>query len=247
MEITERELRDMAATVDEAHHEAMAVFREQTADLHHDVTHSRRRFLKGTVAGAGVAGAALAIGPTFAPTNRLLPKAGAQGLTDADIAAFAESVELAAVAAYNMAAGVLSPATKPVAMLFAQHHQEHAGAFAALAGEAATGAPNNALVTALTPQLQGIKNEKMALDFAFVLENQAASTYAFGLTALMSPDAVSGAATILPIESMHAGVLGAANGKDLPGIFLTGAFLLAEVGDGTDPKKGLDPAVFPVG
>lgn len=243
MEITHHELKGMVADVDDLHHDAMRTFREETGELHLSASRSsRRRFLAGTAA----TGAALAIGPVFAPTHRLLSPAAAQGISDVDVAVFAESVELAAVAAYQMAAGVLSAGTRPVGELFAQHHQDHAEAFAALAGDAATGEPNAALVTALTPTLEGIDSEQAALDFAFVLENQAAATYAFGLTVLTLPEAVKGTSTILPVESAHAGVLGAALGKELAGMFPTGAFIPAQVGDGSDPNQGLDPAQFPV-
>lgn len=243
MEISHRELRAMAADVDDMHHEAMKTFKEETAELHlASARSSRRSFL----AGAGLAGAALVAGPVFAPSSRLLARAGAQGVTDVDVAVFAESVELAAVAAYGMAAGVLSAGTKPVGEMFAKHHQDHAAAFAALTGGKATGKANAALVTALTPALSAIKDEKAALDFAFTLENQAAETYAFALTVLAVPDAIKGTATILPVESAHAGVLGAALAKDLAAMFPTGGFITAQVGDGSDIKKGLDPAKFPV-
>gem|GEM_PF-6513314 len=51
-------------------------------------------------------------------------------------------------------------------------------------------------------------------------------------------------ATILPIEAQHAVVLGLALGKDVTAVFPTGAFESASLGDGSDPLKGLDPAVF---
>jgi hypothetical protein len=244
VEISHSELRQMASTVDDMHHEAMESFAEETAELHFDAAgSSRRRF----ITGAAMGGAAMAVGSAFVPVSSLLAPAGATvAVTDADIAVFAESVELAAVAAYGMAAPVLSAATKDVATLFQSHHQAHAEAFASLSGGKATGKPNAKLVTALTPMLTAIKDEAGALEFAFVLENQAASTYAFALTVLMDKAAYSGTATILPIESAHAGVLGAALGKQLDAIFPTGAFIAAEVGDGTDVKKGIDPAIYPV-
>ena len=201
----------------------------------------RRRFLKR----AGAGGAIVAVGSMFAPSG-FLPFAGAQSFTDEDLAAFAQSIELAAVAAYGMAAAALSSATKPVGQLFATHHQQHADAFGAVAGSKAVKGPNQALVTALTPALQAVKDEKGALELAFGLENQAAETYAFGLTAATGSDAVSGMATILPIEAEHAAILGVALGMSVPDIFVNGAFESAAVGDGSSIKKGLDPSVFPV-
>ena len=97
----------------------------------------------------------------------------------------------------------------------------------------------------MTPTLQAIKDETGALEFAFMLENQAAYTYAAALTLLQDPAYAAATATILPIEAQHAVVLGLALGKSVNDVFPTGAFESASLGDGTDPLKGLDPAVFP--
>jgi rubrerythrin len=168
----------------------------------------------------------------------------AAGLDDQSIAGYAQSVELAAVAAYTAAAPVLSAATLPVAQLFMMHHTQHAAAFGAVAGSKAVTAPNKALIAAVTPALQAIKDEMGALEFAFMLENQAAYTYAAALTLLQDPAYAAATATILPIEAQHAVVLGLALGKPVTAVFPTGAFESASLGDGTDPLKGLDPAVF---
>ena len=243
MEIEARALRRMARDVDERHHQAMATFQDEVREGHRAlVATGRRRFLTRI----GLGGAAVATAGMFAP-SAILPFATAQSFTDEDLAAFAQSVELAAVAAYEMAAAALSPATKPVGQLFATHHQQHADAFGAVAGSKAVDAPNQALVTALTPALQAVKDEKSALELAFGLENQAAATYAFGLTAAAGSDAIAGMATILPIEAEHAAILGVALGRSVPEIFVNGAFESAAVGDGGDIGQGLDPATFPVG
>ena len=244
MEISSTELRALARDVDDRQHDAMRTFTEETRELHRDV--GRRRFLGSAATSAVVGGTALALGSAWLP-NGFLSAAGAQAITDEDLAAFAQSVELAAVAAYGMAAPALSDATKPVATLFAQHHQAHAAAFGALAGAKAQTAPNAKLVTALTPALQAVKDETGALTLAFQLENQAAETYAFGLTVATGIPAASGMATILPIEQEHAAVLAIALGKGPADVFINGAFVAAAVGDGTDIKKGIDPTVFPVG
>ena len=167
-------------------------------------------------------------------------------LDDQSIAGYAQSVELAAVAAYTAAAPVLSAGTLPVAQLFMKHHQQHADAFGAVAGSKAVAAANKTLVTAVTPALQAIKNEMDALEFAFMLENQAAYTYAAALTLLQDAAYAAATATILPIEAQHAVVLGLALGKEVTAVFPTGAFESASLGDGSDPLKGLDPAVFTI-
>ncbi len=249
MEISAKELRQMAGAVDEKHRAVMKTFREETAELHLDTVHtSRRGFLRRAGTTAGVGGAALAFGPALVPVTGLLASANAspRALTDVDIAQYAQSVELAAVAVYGMAGGVLSAGVKPVGELFAKHHQDHADAFGSLAGDKAVKAPNAKLVAAVTPLLQAIKTETDALNLAFVIENQAAATYAFALTVLTVPAAIAGTATILPIEAEHAAILGAALKMDFAGLFPNGAFEAASVGAAGDPKTGLDPAKYPV-
>lgn len=187
---------------------------------------------------------------TFADETRELHRSlyrsrrSASGLDDQTIAGYAQSVELAAVAAYTAAAPVLSAGTLPVAQLFMMHHQQHADAFGAVAGAKAVSVPNKTLIAAVTPTLQAIKDEMGALEFAFTLEGQAAYTYAAALTLLQDPAYAAATATILPIEAQHQVVLGLALGKDVTAVFPTGAFESASLGDGADPLKGLDPAVF---
>ncbi len=175
------------------------------------------------------------------PVSSLLPAAGAQGLDDQAIAVFAQSVELAAVEAYKAGAPLLSPETLPVAQLFLGHHQEHADAFGSLAGDAATNAPNAALLEALQPTLAGLSDEAGVLTFAKGVEDQAGATYAFALTALQSPEAASGTATILPVESAHSAALAMALGLGPDEWFPFGAFESADI------ANGLDPNVFPAG
>lgn len=249
MEITAKELRQMASTVDDMHRDAMQTFREETADLHLDASRSTRRNALKTAGIAGIAGIALTAAPAMIPVSSLLSAASAQGLTDADIAVFAESVELAAVAIYSDpdVGKLLTPEVAQVAQLFASHHSDHAGAFAALAGGKATGTANKSIVDLYTMTLKPkVMSMADALGLAQVVENQAAATYAFALTALQSADAAAGTATILPIEAMHAVVLGLALGQSPADQFPNGAFEAATVGAIGDPKVGIDPAKYPV-
>jgi rubrerythrin len=242
--ITARELRHLASDVDDMHRESMSSFKEEAAELH---LASRRGFLK--KAGVAGAGGALLTTVGFGPLGRMLPAAAAQGLTDTVIAGYAQSVELAAVAAYTAAAGALPDAVRPVGELFASHHQDHADAFGAVAGDDAQPEPNAALVELVTPTLEMVAGGGVPLEdilrFARTLENQAAYTYAFALTALSDPAYAAATSTILPVETAHATVLSIAAGDtDFESLFPTGAFEVATVGDGTDPLAGLDPAVF---
>jgi len=234
MELTQQELAHLADEVDHVHHEGMRHFHEEVAEVHLDVARANRRRL--VAVGAGAVAAPLLLSGIAAARRR--------AYTDEQIAGYAQSVELAAVAAYGMAAPLLSAATAPVAQLFMSHRQQHADAFGSVAGASKASGPNQKLVAAVTPTLQGLKDENGALEFAFTLEGQAAYTYAAALTLLQDPAYAKATSTILPIEAQHQVVLGLALGKALTDVFPTGAFESTALGDGTDPKAGLDPATF---
>jgi hypothetical protein len=257
VEISAKQLRQMASDVDDLHHQAMRDFAEATSEVHHQVAQrSRRRFVRS--AGLATAGGALlaASGGSLLPSLGLGGVAAAQGLSDTAIAGYAQSVELAAVAAYTAAAPALKGDPLAVAQLFLSHHQQHADAFGKVAGKDARPDANPKVVAAVKPTLDtvaaAVKDGKAGtaeltasvLEFARVLENQAAYTYAAALTALSDAQYAAATSTILPIEAQHATVLAIALGKGTDAMFPTGAFESAAFGNGTDPKAGLDPAVF---
>jgi len=252
VQISAKELRHMASDVDDMHHEAMRSITEETSELHLSVAQRSRRSFVRNAGLAGVGGTLLSVGGGLVPFTRLAGAAAAQdALTDTQIAGYAQSVELAAVAAYSAAAPKLSGDVLAVATMFAGHHQDHADAFGSVAGDDARPEANPALVDAVTPTLEMVgaaePSEELTgqiLEFARVLENQAAYTYAAGLTLLQDPAFSAATSTILPIEAQHATVLALALGKGPEDWFPTGAFESASLGDGTDPKAGLDPAVF---
>ena len=206
MQISSRQLQRLVADVDQQHRASMASMPKEISELH-SVTRSLRS-----------------------------PRAG--GLDDGAIAAFAESVELAAVAAYTAAAKsglVTTKAVLDAATAFAGHHQEHAAAFGAAAGAAATKKANAKLLDAVGAQLAAAKDEKGILEIAFGLENAAAATYLFALGALTSKGALQLTASILPVEAQHAVVLGTVLGKSATDIFP----------NFETQSAALDPAKFP--
>ena len=240
MEISERELRQMAAAVDEQHRDGMSTMASDIAELHAETrryrTRSRRSLLRSGVLGAG----AVTIGGSVLSFASLLPAAAQEKppeLADDDIAAFAESVELAAVEAYRaaVATGKLQSPVLEVATMFAGHHAEHAKAFGGAAGSKASGKANPKLLEAIGGQLKAAKDPKAILGVAFDLENAAAATYMFALGALKSRAALALTASVLPVESQHAVVLGTALAKTPDD--LIPAFETAE--------KAIDPAKFP--
>lgn len=215
--------RRAAHEVDDLHRAGMRSLPDELAEVHLGETGrrlaaGRRRFLQQV----GLGGVALTLGSSLLPASRLLPAAWGQEdeegapLDDLTIAIFAEQVELAAAAAYQVAAetGLLDATAVEVGTLFAEHHADHAGAFAALAGDQATGVPNDALLDAFGPMIIEAADQGEILDVAFQLEQGAASTYHFAL-GVLGADAAAVVSTIMPIEAQHAVVLGGVLGKDI--------------------------------
>jgi hypothetical protein len=178
--------------------------------------------------------------PSQTPSPTIAP-------ADADFAAWAESIELALVTIYNQAMPRLTADNVATASRFRDHHQDHAGAYATLAAAKATGKANSALIFTTAPAVQALADQPSALNYLIGLENQMAETYAYNLNLLTSTDVYSRVVTTLPIESQHAAVLGSVLGLPVDSMFITGPFENATVGDGTDPRRGFDVAVFPLG
>lgn len=195
----------------------------------------RRSFL-----GRLTLGGAVSVGAVLVPSRRFLPIASAQSGGDEGLAAFAESVELVAVAAYDVGSGLLSEDLAPVLRTFQDHHAEHAEAWAVVADQAAAGEPNEALLAALTPAIEAFSTQHEVLQFARDLENQFAITFGHLLTLLSGDGAVAAAAAILPVEASHAAELSYELDTGPAGWFPSGAF------ESTDIALGIDPAVFPV-
>jgi rubrerythrin len=237
-----RRLRLLADEVDEEHRAAMASL---PAEIERKVL--GRRSLVGAAFGgvaAGVAGAAVAIpslaaaqestttvssasttsaaatststATTVAPTTTTAPP---QQPSNADkvLMAFAQSLELALVAAYGTAAAEkkLDASVATVFATFASHHREHGQSFAAYAGKAATGTANQTLVADLTRRLRAARDQADVLRIALEVEQAAAASYASAIGQLEGTDPSTVVAAILPIEASHAVVIGEALGLDI--------------------------------
>ena len=114
MQISAKELRHLASDVDDMHHEVMSTFKEEAAELHLEAGSQRRGAASSRRPDSPVPAATLlAVGGPLSPLGRFFP-AAAQGLTDTVIAGYAQSVELAAVAAYTAAAPALPADVRPV-------------------------------------------------------------------------------------------------------------------------------------
>lgn len=205
---------EAVAENDEQHHDSMRTIDGDIRELHAETRKavggaSRRDFL----IRSAVATTAVTIGSQVLPMGSLFTgTAAAQALTDADIAAFAASIEYTAVAAYKAAGASGKVTTKAVAdaaTTFGAQHKAHGDAFAgASGGRIAKDTANKTLLASLSTQLGQAANETDVVELAFMVENAAAATYQFAMGALKDVNALTLVASILPIEAGHAAVLG---------------------------------------
>jgi hypothetical protein len=194
-----------------------------------ETSESRRGFLRGV----GLAAASVTIGAAVLSVTDLFSAADAQEATllDPDLAAFAQTVELAAVAAH----GLFRPRlTRPAAVAAST-------AFAGVAGKLATSKPNVKLLQTVVDQLHGARNEDAVIKMAYDLENGLAATHLFLLSELRAPGVLHTAASILPVESQHAVTFGTILGRPL--IELTAPDAKGLGFESED--KHIDPANFP--
>lgn len=211
-------LRSAVADIDDRHHEGMRTMAADIGALQAETRRAvggatRREFL----VRSGLAAAGVTLGTINLSLGSLWSPALGQELDDPTIAAFAASVEFAAVAAYGAAAtsGKLTGPVLETAKTFSTHHQQHGDAFAGASAGKATKDPNRTLLNALGPQVSAAKDATAILELAYTVENAAASTYLFALQALKSEEAMKLTASILPVEAGHAVVLGMVLGYKL--------------------------------
>ena len=223
-------LHKLTEDVDRQHRAGMAGIHQHFETAHFSVDDadkvaSRRQFLRraGTTAvmvGAvavplsGIASAAWAQDDGMGTT----PDAGAGNgsgascptdpvdmtVSDEQIVIFAESVERAAVAAYQLVLEqpVLGTAPSESSRIFASHHGDHAEALRCLLGGPEQ-APNEALVAALVPQITESATENGLIEILLQIEAGAAATYFAALGSLETPAVAGAASTILPVEAQH--------------------------------------------
>lgn len=199
----------------------------------------RRGFLQriGTIGALGALGAVVIGARPLGAADAAPPSAPTAD--DVSLLAWAQSLELAAVAAYGIAidSKKLDAATGAVAALFQDHHRQHAAAMGALAGKQSVGTANQAVVDAVAPSFTKASSAREVLKAAYDLENIAAATYLSALGVLTGTNGAAAVASIQPIEARHATVLGQV--LELNVGELVGAFDLYD-------RKALDPAKFPI-
>jgi hypothetical protein len=156
---------------------------------------------------------------------------------DAEIAAFAESIELALVDSYELAKTKLTTAEVVAAAdEFRDHHSQHAVAFAATAGRRATGRANPKLAEDLGAAVLAAADEDETMAVLFDAENALSSTYLAAVGAFGAKEARELAASVLAVEGGHAAVFGLVIDRSTETVFP-----IFET-----PDRAFDPDEYPV-
>jgi hypothetical protein len=222
LQIDRRRLTELTEEVDQLHHESMRTIRDELGEAHLGESaagfrSNRRRFLTRMAAG----GAVLTAGSMIAPLAGLVPAASAAD-GDLDMIRFMASVELALVEVYRAAGetGKLGADVSDAISMFGSHHQEHADALNAVIGETGTVTePNKRLRDQYRQMIQSAADQDAVLDVVYGLEEAVASTYLVTVGELTDSTDAAALATVLPVESQHATVLGTLLDND-PGSYL---------------------------
>ena len=233
--ISESSLTNMTRDLDEAHREAVPVMRTRAAEFSEELadTGQAPRLLgrRGLLIGAGGIGVTLALAAcssgsssTSGTSSTSSAAAGASGSSsgayagDLKVVALATALENQAVGAYQAALtaatagklGTVPPAVATFAKTAMSQHQDHAKVWNAVLSGAGmstiTGVPlsNQAQVT---KALGAVTTVGGVANLALELENQAAQTYLFAAGNVSSAAGISTAASIAPVEAMHAAIL----------------------------------------
>jgi hypothetical protein len=150
---------------------------------------------------------------TTAPAASATTAAAAAASGDVTILRTASSIEELAVAAYQTAIDsglVKTAAIGDAAKLFQSQHKEHSAQFQA-ATKAAGGTPftmpNPAVLAAIKPMVDALKDEKGVVALAFELETAAAQSYQSYVGTFTDPKLNPAIMAVGGVEARHAAVL----------------------------------------
>jgi hypothetical protein len=136
---------------------------------------------------------------------------------DAEAAAFAAGVELAAITLYREAVRSkrLDETAASVCNHFVRHHGDHAASFNDLLDQPVAGEGNPSILATFLPMLDGAENQRAVLDVVHGLEEMMAATHLDALGVLTDQGAAGSTATIHGVECQHAVVIGTLLGRPL--------------------------------
>jgi hypothetical protein len=235
MAISETELRSLTRDLDDMHNESMIDVRRSMAAGSERVSSvagsvaNRRSFLVGGAAVLGTAvlaacGSSSSGGTPAAGTSPTTSGGGSKYTGDLKVVALAAALENLAVAGYGLALtnagkhkyGKVPPAIADFIATARKQHADHASAWNGVLVK--SGLPK-VTTTPLTiaagavRSLTAAKTIPAVADIALNLENAAAETYVFATANVMDAGGIATAASIAPVEAMHAAILSFVLGK----------------------------------
>lgn len=227
MAISEAELSSMTAELDMLHKETFPGVHKTLGEFSANLAHlnrkpaARRTFLLGM-------GGAVAVGTLAAcsssktsssdTTAGSSPAPGGTYTGDLKVVALAAALENLAVTAYQGALtmatagkfGAVPPAVGTFVTVAMAQHKDHSAAWNAVLKSAGkptiSGAPLTITATEVA-KLQAAKSIPDVAKLALSLENAAAETYTFAAENVTDAGGIMTAATIQPVETMHAAIL----------------------------------------
>lgn len=238
MSIDDRLLPGLTDEVGQSHHEDTGPSRnEYSQDRPAQVAAGQGTSRRSLLAKAGASGALLTLGALAAPTSGFLPAAFAASPTDNSIIMFDASFEFAVVAAYQamLDSGKLSASATRTVTNFQSHHRGHGRALNEVTLET-TEKPNAKLLASLQPKVKAAADEKALLEIASTIEEELAATYLSNLGVLQDKANAGVVASILPVESQHAVVIGQLLKKQVT------EYMPSFQND----KQAVDPSAYPV-
>jgi Ferritin-like domain len=232
--ISEHELSAMTRELDDMHQSSMSDVRASMAALTDRVVSmtgtfaNRRTFLLGGAAVLGTAaiaacgsssgGKSAGSSTPAAGGTSSAPTAGSTYTGDLKVVALAAALENLAVAGYGLVLkkatagkyGKVPPAIADFVTVAQKQHMDHAAAWNAVLKGANLPAVTTAPLTitkSTVAAVQGAKTIPAVAAVALSLENAAAQTYVFATANVTDPGGISTAASIAPVEAMHAAIL----------------------------------------
>lgn len=181
---------------------------------------TRRTFLTRTAVG----GALVTAGAMALPVSGLLTAAGARPgeigtLKDADFAAFATPLELAAVRAYTVAfdTGKLDATWSDTALEFQSHHQQVADTLLTLVPDTEpTPVVDAALAKKVGDTINAAGTQDEVLLALSEMEDILAATHLYGVGALVEKSTAKTVAQVLSVEGQQAALLAVGAGTAIP-------------------------------
>ncbi len=225
MQISERELRSMTRELEELHESTFPSVRKVLDDITANMVRvvrkpsTRRTFVLGA-AGAVALGAAAACSTSStgtSPSSAAKPDANTY-TGDLQVVALAAALENLAVTAYGGALklagegklGVVPPAVAEFVVTAQKQHADHSAAWNSVLSKAGKPTIADAPLSITADQVAMLNASKSVGDaakVALVLEDAAAQTYTFATANVTDAGGIMTAATIQPVEAMHAAIL----------------------------------------